>query len=373
MEDAFLCAKHAVTLLQSKLVELRAKAANPGLSQTAQKQISRTVAAYLSQLQQVHTAVRDFLLQLAAEPEATSAASELLKILQAVAEEVPGLNALEEGRPEELAVQVRQHRAAKREDDICALRAAVAALPFGTPARPEALEAVVRNLSNQEQSLDFHIRLAAEVSERFGGGSSYSIENFAYGSTPYTSWLEVLAAAGPELKDAMAAPGREYVVWGSSCGWLVLYGALTYAWRSRGVELLSCLHECAQRTAAEQAAELSGTAGVHFTCGDLLQDDVSTAGLVVLADQCWDERLAAAAAAKLGRELPTGALCVSYSGTAFRGPAAGARAGGGGEGAEGGPAAVPEPLYGGVFEEAAAVRAPVSWADGLTFRIFRKL
>ncbi|GIL68795.1 hypothetical protein Vafri_22030 [Volvox africanus] len=386
MEDAFLCAKDAVILLQAKLVNLHAKGGAPGLSQASKQHISRTVSAYLSQLQLIHTAVREFLLQLAADPNAGTAVTKLLQFLKSLAEEVPGLEALEEGRPADLAAQVRQLRAAKLEDEISAMRAAVAALPSDLPINSNTLEAVVRSLSHQEQSLDFHVKLAAEVSERFGHDAAYSIENFSYGSTPYTSWLQVLAAAGSALGDAMgASEGREYVVWGSSCGWLVLYGALTYGWRSRGVELLSCLHGCAERVVTEQGAALTGVKGVRFTCGDLLQDDVSNAGLVVLADQCWDEQLAAAASAKLARELPAGALCVSYSGTGLRDIRVAKQAVAAGGGASGGDcgdawkdkvalscsSSVAEDAM--VFEELVTLRARVSWSEAQTFRVFRKL
>ncbi|GIL84777.1 hypothetical protein Vretimale_14441 [Volvox reticuliferus] len=385
MEDAFLCAKDVVMLLQAKLVALRAKGESPGLSHASKQHISRTVSAYLSQLRLIHTAVREFLLQLAADPNAGTAATKLFKCLNAIAEELPGLQALEEGRPADLAAQVRQLRAAKLDDEIATMRTAIAALPPDVPVNCNTLEAVVRSLSHQEQSLDFHVKLAAEVSERFGHGAAYSIENFSYGSTPYTSWLQVLATAGPALQDAMGASGtREYVVWGSSCGWLVLYGVLTYGWRSRGVELLSCLHSCAERVVKEQEAALAGTKGVRFTCGDLLEDDISTAGLVVLADQCWDEELAAAAGDKLARELPTGALCVSYSGAGLQDKDVAklaVAAAGDAPGDDCGDARKGEvALTCGsgaedtrVFEEVVTVRARVSWSEAQTFRIFRKL
>ncbi|GLI66675.1 hypothetical protein VaNZ11_010606 [Volvox africanus] len=386
MEDAFLCAKHAVMLLQAKLVKLHAKGGAGGLSHASKQHIHRTVSAYLSQLQLIHTAVREFLLQLATDPNAGTAVMKLLQCLKSLAEEVPGLEALEEGRPADLAAQVRQLRAAKLEDEIIAMRAAVAALPSDLPVNTNTLEAVVRSLSHQEQSLDFHVKLAAEVSERFGHDAAYSVENFSYGSTPYSSWLQVIAAAGPALGEAMRSSieGREYVVWGSSCGWLVLYGALTYGWRSRGVELLSCLHSCAERVVTEQGAALPGVKGVRFTCGNLLQDDVSNAWLVVLADQCWDEHLAAAARAKLARELPAGALCVSYSGVGFWGMSKQAvAAAGGASGGDCGDAwkakvavsssssSVAEDAM--VFEELVTLRVRVSWSDAQTFRVFRKL
>ncbi|PNH09640.1 hypothetical protein TSOC_003722 [Tetrabaena socialis] len=439
-EDAFLCAKHTVATLMAKLVALRA-AAESAKTPTLRTTLSRALALYVCHLEALHGAVRAFLLGLhqGGPAGAETSSGALLARLSELADEVPGLEALEQGRPADLAALVRQQRAAKLEGDERALRAAAAALPPAVPAQPDALAAVVRHLAQREQSLSFHVgpkpllclvahrlatarperaeravfgcRLAAEVAERFGaapprnggtagrtngdrqaasgrtagggdGGASasasgeavlphsmpYSMDNFSYGSTPYASWLQVLEAAGSAVRDAMAAPGREYVVWGSSCGWLVLYGALTYGWRSRGVELLSCLHRCAEGAAEAQAGALAGTAGVRLVCCDLLHDTVRGAGLVLLADQCWDAQLAAAAAAKLARELPAGALCVSYTGDALAG-----------FGASGVSARVPQvekiggpgiallgPEGGALFwgTTAASVRHSILWRDG---------
>lgn len=48
--------------------------------------------------------------------------------------------------------------------------------------------------------------------------------------------------------------------------------------------------------------------------GDMLACDLSSAGLVMLASQCWDAELVAAAGAKLAAELRPGALVVDYTG-----------------------------------------------------------
>lgn len=98
-----------------------------------------------------------------------------------------------------------------------------------------------------------------------------------------------------------------------------------------------------------------GSPAVHLVNGDLLQDDVSDAGVVLVADQCWDAELRAAAVAKLRRELPAGAVVVSYTGAVVEDQEqAGA---GAGEGA---------------FEELAVVRVPVSWNDEQVMRVLRK-
>jgi hypothetical protein len=65
-----------------------------------------------------------------------------------------------------------------------------------------------------------------------------------------------VAAAVHESMSQVTALGslRKYCVWGSSLGWLVVYGAVTYGWPSIGVELLGTL--------SQEAAQLSGRLGV---------------------------------------------------------------------------------------------------------------
>lgn len=55
----------------------------------------------------------------------------------------------------------------------------------------------------------------------------------------------------PAIKSAMDRPGARYMVWGSSLGWMVFYGALAAGWRAVGVELLSPLVQHAQHVAQQ--------------------------------------------------------------------------------------------------------------------------
>lgn len=100
------------------------------------------------------------------------------------------------------------------------------------------------------------------------------------------------------------------VVWGSSLGWLVFYSALTYGVKSRGVELLEGL--CS--ISVEVAREL-GVEGASFCCGDMLQDGLADAKVLLLASQCWDAgqlssvATAALRAVALGLAAPCGLAC----------------------------------------------------------------
>lgn len=62
------------------------------------------------------------------------------------------------------------------------------------------------------------------------------------------------------------AAGKEYVVWGSSLGWLVFYGALSRGLRSVGYELLPGLVAFAEQLAAEHQVR-RGPHGASWTHG----------------------------------------------------------------------------------------------------------
>ena len=233
-----------------------------------------------------------------------------------------------------------------------------------------------------------------QAQQRAAGETAYSRDNFAYGSTPYTTWRRVmqsplvaaavaraLAAAVPsppgwapkthhaatdagermtagEEPDPAAAAGgqrqsgaelgcgsddggdegggggsrgaagsdgscnleagdcvvgerasaREYVVLGSSVGWMVFFAAMTYGLESRGVELLSSLVQVARRI-AEECAVL----GARFECCDALRASVSGACIVLCASQCWDDALRSAVQEKLLQELSEEAVVIDYT------------------------------------------------------------
>lgn len=200
------------------------------------------------------------------------------------------------------------------------------------------------------------------------GECDYTPDNFAYGTTPFSSWHAVfqsppLVAAVARSRAAAAAAATTdnddggdggYVVMGSSIGWLVFFGALALGIPSVGFELLPSLVAAAERTKTDVAAAVGGASGgvsrARFVCGDMMRAPVGKAAVVMLASQCWDERLFRATAEKLAAELPTGAAVVDY------GRKLGEAAGGTAFGAA----------------PAAAVRAPVSWNRQQTFYVWVK-
>ena len=207
-----------------------------------------------------------------------------------------------------------------------------------------ALRRALSSLRALESDLDFQAALLREQM-RVHAQSGYSRENFAYGSTPLSAWLAVFRCdavaervreltvggdgeaagvpAGHAAPPSTQAAPPNYVVFGSSLGWLCLYGACVYGLRAEGVELLPKLCECARAAAAAARVPPSGAS---FVCADALAHDVTRARLLMLTSQCWDASLCAAVRAKLLAELPDGALVIDYT------PALGNGGGGGGGG-----------------------------------------
>ena len=98
------------------------------------------------------------------------------------------------------------------------------------------------------------------------------------------------------------------MVFGSSLGWLCLYGAGVFGLRTEGVELLPFLVGKAKSVVAGAAMQR-----IRYTCGDMLHYDVSAVDLLFLTSQCWDDQLRSKLREKLTKELPTGALVVDYT------------------------------------------------------------
>ena len=308
-----------------------------------------------------------------AEPDVERARGELRDLLEEVQEEnllggVPELPGAPAGAREaadvaaRVAVEGRAPRGGnEQEEDVGPATAdSLAALRAGELAAHDlaALRAVTRALREAERDVNARAALAAET-KALGGGDEYTEENFAYGSTPLSTWLALIGGC-PELADQMhalanregpgAAPGTPagYAVWGSSSGWMVFYAALGLGVRSIGYELLRC-HVDTANEAAAAAAVLSPTGGrlATFVCGDMLEAPLGEGvRVVVLTSQCWDRGLHDRAAKRLAEGLTAGALVVDY-----------------------GPRLADEEAFG---EPIATLTLPVSWNSGQKFYVFRR-
>ena len=307
-----------VHALREHAVDARSLAAMPELSahpdrQRALKQIQAKV---LAQLTRGRALVDNLLLELHGDrPAALMRSGTALAALaacemrsrEAVADEkarlthLPGMAAL--SLPAGRDVQARSEQQALKELGEGAGSGAVV-----SPCRLRQLTLAVGMLRKLEVDLDFQAELLS-CQLKMEASTDYSRDNFAYGSTPLSSWLELFACE-PVQAVIQARPAAElrYVVLGSSTGWLCFYGACVYGFRTRGIELLPNLVAAAKRTAREAAIF-----GVHFECDDMLRSDLRGSHLIILASQCWDAPLLAAVRVKLLDELPTGALVLDYT------------------------------------------------------------
>lgn len=181
-------------------------------------------------------------------------------------------------------------------------------------ASARCLEEVCRELSSIEGDVSWTGRLIAEA-EQLAAGRSCSSSTFAYGSTPLRTWSELFARCGELRARAMSLESEklDYVVFGSSLGWLVFYGALTLRARThRGFEILQTLHDqaCRVRMIVNEEPSISST--IEFHHADMLTASLENVGLIVLTSLCWDEEVYEETTRKLATELPQGAFVIDY-------------------------------------------------------------
>ena len=176
------------------------------------------------------------------------------------------------------------------------------------------LDAVCERLRALETDDGWRGKLLAEV-DGAAAAHGWSSENFAYGSTPFSSWIELFVRC-PELKtraQTLKRDGLAYVVFGSSAGWLVFYGAFALGASSRGFEILRTLHDTATSSRAEIDPEWKDSVNIEFNHADMLSASLENVGLIVLTSLCWDDDVHEAACAKLDAELFSGAFVIDYS------------------------------------------------------------
>jgi hypothetical protein len=176
--------------------------------------------------------------------------------------------------------------------------------------RSNVLDAIIFRLNSVEQDFAFKTNLAAEVRD-ICAEQDWTFENCAYGSTPYASWARLFEHDA--LKDAIARVRKDnmsYVVWGSSTGWLVFFGSLTFfGVPSMGVEILQTLHDTATRVLDEMPSKYQSAS---FRNEDMLSSSLESVGIVLLTSCCWDESVHEAACERLAKDLLVGSIVIDY-------------------------------------------------------------
>lgn len=163
-------------------------------------------------------------------------------------------------------------------------------------------------------SYEFQSALAEEH-RRLGQVTEYSRDNFAYGSTPFHSWLK-LHTSCEELSAAVHSCTKDggplqYVVFGSSLGWLVFYAAFTLRVDAVGYEIVAPIVRAAQQLADQHGPTL-GCGSASFHCQDMLSAPLDRCGVLFLTSRCWDKPLSDKLHAHLIARLPMSAVVVDY-------------------------------------------------------------
>jgi len=106
----------------------------------------------------------------------------------------------------------------------------------------------------------------------------------------------------------MVTSKSQFMVLGSNIGNEVFFGALMFGVETVGVEILCPLVDIAESLRKKHASD----APITFVCSDAMKADVSRAMVVYIDNEVWEEFLTKALFEKLGRELPVGAIVISY-------------------------------------------------------------
>ncbi|KAL4099609.1 hypothetical protein PRIC1_007410 [Phytophthora ramorum] len=171
--------------------------------------------------------------------------TELLATIQVCTRrKIPTIKSIQEERQQKM-----QHEfdAVAQLDDVLSSHN----LPGVSSADKERLRQLISQSRQQEQQLTFHRGLLKAQQDISGAASEYSAENFAYGNTPFPTWLNLFTQTA--VLDAIALNPKQatLTVFGSSSGSLVFFAAIVLGLSCVGVEILPFLHHAAEQTRRE--------------------------------------------------------------------------------------------------------------------------
>ncbi|CEG43695.1 uncharacterized protein PHALS_13989 [Plasmopara halstedii] len=188
-------------------------------------------------------------------------------------------------------------------------------LPLVDNKNKKSLQVLVTKLRQKEQQLVFHQGLSKAQQHFSGSNSLYSVDNFAYGSTPFTTWLNVFTQQA--VLDKLASGQVNLTVFGASIGSLVFFAGLVFGLRSVGVEILEFLHDVAEQFRLNLQISKEKCC---FKCADMVTVSVHDVSILLLTSQCWDEALYAQVQTKLELELQSGTLVIDYKNALQKSP-----------------------------------------------------
>ena len=203
---------------------------------------------------------------------------------------------------------------------------------FSTETAMFCLKQVVLKLRDIEETFEFHSRLiqdrnALMVQFDCNGNEINNIDentttdtttkeftntNFAYGSTPFSTFSIILSNDKFHiiLKE-MKRNKEDFVVFGSSAGWLNFYASLAFGLNSKGFEILPSLVNVANQVKHE--LNVNEHASIDFYCMDMLMASLENTRIIMLCSQCWDRWLIDLVHEKLINELQVGGIIIDYN------------------------------------------------------------
>ena len=203
---------------------------------------------------------------------------------------------------------------------------------YSTEGALSCLKQVVGRLRSVEETFEFHSHIVADrallvestnqaektnsaiedslndlqISNRFTNG------NFAYGSTPFSTFSLILSNIKfQSILKQMKRSKEEFVVFGSSAGWLNFFASLGFGVVSTGYEILPSLVRVANQVKKDFHVEEHSK--VEFHCMDMLKASLKDTRIIMLCSQCWDNWLIDLVHAKLIHELQVGSIIIDYN------------------------------------------------------------
>ena len=203
---------------------------------------------------------------------------------------------------------------------------------YSTEGALSCLKQVVGRLRSVEETFEFHSNIVADRASLVqdtnqAGKNDSAIEdslndlhahnhftngNFAYGSTPFSTFSLILSNGKfQSILRQMKRNREEFVVFGSSAGWLNFFASLAFGVVSTGYEILPSLVRVANQVKKDFRVEEHSK--VEFHCMDMLKASLKDTRIIMLCSQCWDNWLIDLVHAKLLLELKVGSVIIDYS------------------------------------------------------------
>ena len=140
----------------------------------------------------------------------------------------------------------------------------------------------------------------------------FSDTNFAYGSTPFSTFSLILSNVKfHRILREMKRNREDFLVFGSSAGWLNFYASLAFGVNSKGYEILPSLVNVANQVKRE--LNVGEHSSIDFYCQDMLHANLENTRIIMLCSQCWDKWLIHLVHEKLINELNTGSIIIDYN------------------------------------------------------------